>query len=80
MKIPQMNGTSLKYSSAGIELVLFVLLFFGGGYWLDRKFGTLPVFALIGGIVGIIIGFYMVFRALGSDDNGSGSGRSNTPK
>jgi len=76
----RLNHEYVRYSSAGIELVLFVLLFFGGGHWIDRRFGTAPVFSLIGGLVGIVAGFYSVFRTLTSDDKGSGSGNKKTPK
>jgi F0F1-type ATP synthase assembly protein I len=64
----QPNRDIVRFSSAGIELVLFVLLFLYGGYKLDGKLETLPVFTLIGGIIGIAVGFYMVLRTLISGD------------
>jgi F0F1-type ATP synthase assembly protein I len=64
----QSNRDIVRFSSAGIELVLFVLLFLYGGYKLDGKLETLPVFTLVGGIIGMIVGFYMVFRTLIAGD------------
>jgi F0F1-type ATP synthase assembly protein I len=74
------NKEYLRYSSVGIELVLFVLIFFGCGHWVDRKFGTLPVFSLVGGLIGIIAGFYVVFRTIASSDKRSGNSDMKTPK
>ena len=50
------------FAGAGIQfavaLVLFVLL----GAWLDKRFGTSPLFILLGVLVGGGGGFYSLYR------------------
>ena len=51
-------------SSIGIEFVLSVLLPGALGWWLDRKFGTLPWLMLVGGLFGFAGGFYNLLRTI----------------
>jgi F0F1-type ATP synthase assembly protein I len=51
-------------SSVGIEFILSVLLPGAGGWWLDRKFGTMPWLMLVGGIFGFVAGFYVLLKAI----------------
>lgn len=44
------------FSEIGIILLVTTLTGVGLGYWADTKFGTIPVFILIGLIVGMGIG------------------------
>jgi F0F1-type ATP synthase assembly protein I len=71
---------AVRFSSAGIELVVFVLIFLYGGYRLDGKLGTLPAFTLVGGIVGMVIGFYAVFRTLLADNSRGKDDKGNKPQ
>ncbi len=41
----------LSLSSVGIEMAISVVIGLFGGQWLDRKFGTEPLFLLIGVLV-----------------------------
>jgi len=46
--------------SFGVTLVVSLLLGFWGGSWLDNRFGTSPVFL----IVGILLGVFVSFKSL----------------
>ncbi|MBI4282321.1 MAG: AtpZ/AtpI family protein [Chloroflexi bacterium] len=35
-----------------------------GGLWLDRKLGTLPLFTLVGVILGTVAAFYGIYRMM----------------
>ncbi|MCX6013240.1 MAG: AtpZ/AtpI family protein [Chloroflexi bacterium] len=35
-----------------------------GGLWLDKKWGTNPLFAILGLILGVILSFVIVYRLL----------------
>lgn len=72
----------LRYSSMGLELAVAVFLFTYGGYLLDVKTGLMPLFTSLGALVGMIIGFYNVYRSLflaerkrTSDRNGKRTGK-----
>lgn len=49
-----------RYSAAGIEMAVSVLLGYGAGWWVDGKWGTDPW----GMIVGICFGFAAGLRSL----------------
>ena len=44
----------------GISILLGVL----GGLWLDNKFGTKPLFVIVGLILGLIVAGYGVYQML----------------
>ncbi len=46
-----------RASSIGIELAAGTLMGLGGGWWLDKKFGTDPYLTLLGLIIGAMAGF-----------------------
>jgi len=41
-----------------------VLAGLGGGYWLDGRLGTRPVFLLLGGVFGVGAALYHFFKAV----------------
>ena len=47
-----------------MTLAVTVLAGLGGGYWLDRRFGTRPVFLLVGAALGIGAGLYHFFKVV----------------
>ena len=64
---PQRRGADrppspLAYASLGFEVVLPVALLAYGGYWLDNRAGTLPLFLILGVLLGMAAGFYNLFR------------------
>ncbi len=50
------------YLGLGTTLAVTVLAGLGGGYWLDGRLGTRPVFVLLGGVVGLGVALYEFFR------------------
>lgn len=54
---------AVSYSTVGIELTLSVLCGFFGGRWLDAKFATEPVLAILGLAFGVAAGFRSLYRA-----------------
>jgi len=58
------------YSSLGlsVSLAIFIGLFFG--VWLDKKFGTNPIWTLIGLGMGIVAGFRNLIKAMNKAKKG----------
>jgi hypothetical protein len=46
------------YLGIGTSMAATLLLCLGGGYWLDGKLGTRPVFFLAGAAFGLFAAFY----------------------
>jgi ATP synthase protein I len=46
-----------------------ILVFLYVGQWLDRKFGTSPIFLMLGVFVGAGAAFYSMYRKLMADQN-----------
>ena len=66
MTAPDGNGGPGRFEAArfvglGLTLALSVLLFLGGGWWLDGRLGTTPLFTLVGTFVGAGAGFYHIY-------------------
>ena len=51
----------------GTTLAVTVLAGLGGGYWLDGRLGTRPVFLLLGGVFGLGIALYHFFKTVAAD-------------
>jgi F0F1-type ATP synthase assembly protein I len=45
-------------------LAVTVLAGLGGGYWLDGRFDTRPVFLLLGGMLALAAGLYHFFKTM----------------
>jgi ATP synthase protein I len=62
------SGRSLAYfalfSEIGLVLLVTVLVGVLGGYWLDQRLGTLPLFVLAGFFVGLAAGVGAVYRMI----------------
>ena len=60
------------YLTLGIQMVLTIGVFFGIGYWLDKHFGTSPLWTAIlsasGAVAGLIYFIVTVIRLQKSDD------------
>ena len=50
------------FSEIGISLLVTTLIGVLVGYWADGQFGTLPVFVIIGFLVGAGAGIAMIYR------------------
>lgn len=48
------GGDYVRYAGLGFTFVFIIGLFIVGGYGLDRLFGTLPLFLLLGIVVGFV--------------------------
>lgn len=53
-----------QLSTVGMSFVLALVLGFGGGYWLDGRFGTGPWLAFLGFFLGLAAGVLNVYRVL----------------
>jgi ATP synthase protein I len=50
--------------SFGITMIAAVFLGLYGGWWIDRRLGTFPVFMLLGVFLGVGAGFYSLWKEL----------------
>jgi F0F1-type ATP synthase assembly protein I len=55
---------SARITTIGLEMALPA----GGGYWLDQRFHTLPVFATVGALLGFAVGFYHLLQMARRDN------------
>lgn len=61
------NNKSLSgndFAGAGIQFAAALVLFVFLGSWLDKRFGTAPLFILLGVFVGGGGGFYSLYRKI----------------
>ena len=58
------TGSKYALASAGVELAAGVLLFAGLGYLLDNWLGTYPVLIIVGALLGLAGGFYLLIKAV----------------
>lgn len=52
------------YLGIGTSMAVTVLLCVGGGYWIDAKLGTKPVFFLLGAAFGLFAAFYNFIKTV----------------
>ena len=52
---------SSRHMGLGLAFALSILLFMGGGAWLDSKLGTTPFLMVVGAAVGAGAGFYSLY-------------------
>ncbi len=60
-------GAGGKYAGLGLQFVASILLFLYAGQWLDRRFGTAPLFLYLGVFTGAGAAFYSMYRMLMAD-------------
>lgn len=60
----QMPTESARALGAGLTFAVTVALFALGGFWLDGKLATSPLFVLLGTLLGILGGTIHVLRVL----------------
>jgi F0F1-type ATP synthase assembly protein I len=61
-----MSRWELAFRLVGLGWYIGISIFLGvfGGLWLDNKFNTSPLLAMIGLILGIIVAFFGVYRMI----------------
>jgi F0F1-type ATP synthase assembly protein I len=52
------------YLGLGTTIAVTVLAGLGGGYWLDGRLSTRPLFLLLGGMLGLALGLYQFFKSV----------------
>lgn len=58
-----------SYFDLGLRFAIAVLIGVGGGYWLDLKLNTMPLFLILGLFLGSISGFLTIYRAVYPHDS-----------
>ena len=62
---PGKGGAYLAlFSEIGLVLLVTTLIGTLAGYWLDKQIGTIPVFVLVGLLVGMSIGARAAYRLI----------------
>ena len=56
------NGNWGKYAGIGLEMAIGVGLGYFVGAWLDRKYGWTPNGALVGSLLGLAGGMYLLIK------------------
>lgn len=51
-----------EFTGYGLTWALSVLLFLLGGWWVDGRLGTTPLFTFVGAFVGAAAGFYSLWH------------------
>lgn len=60
--LPGKGSSGGEMATAGLELGLIFAVLALGGWWLDRKAGTSPLFLLLGCFVAIVGGLYRLIK------------------
>ena len=50
------------FSEIGLSLLVTTLVGVGAGYWVDTQLGSLPIFVLVGFLIGAGSGTVMIYR------------------
>ena len=58
------RSTIAKFAGVGLQFAVTLLICLWLGTWLDRKFGTAPVFLYVGVFLGAGAAFYRMYRQL----------------
>ena len=58
------RSTAARFAGVGLQFAITILLCLWLGTWLDRKFGTAPVFLYSGVFLGAAAAFYSMYRQL----------------
>ncbi len=66
------NSTWIKFIVVGTELSILILTGIFLGNKLDSYLDTLPIFTILGVIIGSISGFTLMFKLIGRSDKSNG--------
>jgi ATP synthase protein I len=64
------GGGYARFLGLGFTLLAIIGVLSAGGYFVDRLLGTLPLFLLVGLVMGFVAGLYYIYRALKGLDDG----------
>jgi len=53
-----------RYLDLGFQFAISILVGIGGGYWVDSKFDTSPLFLIVGLLFGGTAGFMSLYRTV----------------
>lgn len=53
---------ALRLTGLGWYVVACILLGVLGGLWLDKRLGSLPLFTLLGVLLGMVVAFFGIYR------------------
>jgi F0F1-type ATP synthase assembly protein I len=53
-----------RHAHHGFQIALATGVFLAGGWWLDGKVGTAPLFTIVGALVGAAVGFFAMIQGL----------------
>ena len=69
-------GEGYALVSVGITFALTLAGFTLGGFWLDKRMSTMPLFTLVGMVVGTALGGFWLWQRMGKrpKDEGPGHG------
>jgi len=62
-------GLGYKYVSLGLTFAGGIVMFMGAGFLLDRWLGLLPLFTVVGTLVGSVLSFIRVYYRLKADED-----------
>jgi len=68
----QLIAAAGQFTGYGLTWALSTLLFLLGGWWLDGKLGTMPLFMILGAFLGGGAGFYSMYRHIVLDPREQG--------
>lgn len=61
---PRLIVQYAKYSDLGIRFALSIVIFLFIGKWLDRQLGTMPLFLVLGVLLGASAGLFTIYRTV----------------
>ena len=64
------GGGYARFLGLGFTLLAIIGVLSAAGYFVDRLLGTLPLFLLVGLVMGFVAGLYYIYRALKGLDDG----------
>ncbi len=53
-----------RYAGLGLQFAISIILFLYIGQWIDRRYGTDPLFLIIGVFTGATAAFYSMYKSL----------------
>lgn len=51
------------YGTVGLDFAVAVAICLYGGWWLDKKLGTTPWLMIVGLVLGVVVGFNVLYKA-----------------